>query len=174
MKLYKNLVLVGMMGSGKSLIGKILSRKLDFDFIDTDSQIEEKEKKTIPEIFKNSGEKYFRDIEELISIKSLKLNNKVIALGGGGYINPAIRNCALQNCISFWLNWKNEILINRIKHSKKRPLAMKLNNLELNRLIFKRSIKYNLSDYKINCDKLSKKEIVKKIIELYEKSSNKN
>ena len=170
MKLYKNLVLVGMMGSGKSLIGKILSKKLDFDFIDTDSQIEEKEKKTIPEIFKNSGEKYFRDIEELISIKSLKLNNKVIALGGGGYINPAIRKCALQNCISFWLNWKNEILINRIKNSKKRPLAMKLNNLELNRLIIKRSTTYNLSDYKINCDKLGKKEIVKKIIELYEKS----
>ncbi len=170
MKLYKNLVLVGMMGSGKSLIGKILSKKLDFDFIDTDSQIEEKEKKTIPEIFKNNGEKYFRDIEELISIKSLKLNNKVIALGGGGYINPAIRKCALQNCISFWLNWKNEILINRIKNSKKRPLAMKLNNLELNRLIIKRSTTYNLSDYKINCDKLGKKEIVKKIIELYEKS----
>tara|TARA_Y100001936_G_C15732855_1_gene486963 strand:+ start:41 stop:553 length:513 start_codon:yes stop_codon:yes gene_type:complete len=170
MKLYKNLVLVGMMGSGKSLIGKLLSRKLDCDFIDTDSLIEEKEKETIPEIFKNSGEKYFRDIEELISIKSLKLNNKVIALGGGGYINPAIRKYALQNCISFWLNWKNEILINRIKNSKKRPLAMKLNNLELNRLIIKRSTTYNLSDYKINCDKLSKKEIIKKIIELYEKS----
>ena len=170
MKLYKNLVLVGMMGSGKSLIGKILSRKLDFDFIDTDSQIEEKEKKAIPEIFKISGEKYFRDVEELISLKSLKSNNKVIALGGGGYINPAIRKCALQNCISFWLNWKNEILINRIKNSKKRPLAIKLNNLELNRLIIKRSTTYNLSDYKINCDKLGKKEIVKKIIELYEKS----
>ena len=174
MKLYKNLVLVGMMGSGKSLIGKILSRKLDFDFIDTDSQIEEKEKKSIHEIFKNSGEKYFRYIEELISLKSLKLNNKVIALGGGGYINPAIRKCALQNCISFWLNWKNETLINRIKNSKKRPLAMKLNNLELNKLIGKRSTTYNLSDYKINCDKLSKKEIVQKIIELYESSTNKN
>jgi len=174
MKLYKNLVLVGMMGSGKSLIGKILSRKLNFDFIDTDSQIEEKEKKTIPEIFKISGEKYFRDVEELISLKSLKLNNKVIALGGGGYINPAIRKCALQNCISFWLNWKNETLIDRIKNSKKRPLAMKLNNLELNKLIGKRSTTYNLSDYKINCDKLSKKEIVEKIIELYESSTNKN
>ena len=174
MKLYKNLVLVGMMGSGKSLIGKILSRKLNFDFIDTDSQIEEKEKKTIPEIFKISGEKYFRDVEELISLKSLKLNNKVIALGGGGYINPAIRKCALQNCISFWLNWKNETLINRIKNSKKRPLAMKLNSLELNKLIGKRSTTYNLSDYKINCDKLSKKEIVQKIIELYESSTNKN
>ena len=174
MKLYKNLVLVGMMGSGKSLIGKILSRKLNFGFIDTDIQIEEKEKIAIPEIFKINGEKYFRDVEELISLKSLKLNNKVIALGGGGYINPAIRKFTLQNCISFWLNWKNETLINRIKNSKKRPLAMKLNNLELNNLIGKRSTTYNLSDYKINCDKLSKKEIVEKIIELYESSTNKN
>ena len=89
-------------------------------------------------------EKYFRDNEELISLKSLKLNNKVIALGGGGYINPAIRKCALQNCISFWLNWKNETLIDSIKNSKKRPLAMKLNNLELNKLIGKRSTTYNL------------------------------
>ena len=174
MKINKNLVLVGMMGSGKSLIGKILSKKLNFEFIDTDNIIEENEKKTISEIFKDNGEKYFRDIEEIISIKSLKLNNKVIALGGGGYINPAIRKCALQNCISFWLNWKNETLINRIKNSKKRPLAMKLNNLELNKLIGKRSTTYNLSDYKINCDKLSKKEIVQKIIELYESSTNKN
>ena len=170
MKLNKNIVLVGMMGSGKSSIGKILSKKLEFEFIDIDDKIEEIEKNTISEIFKKNGEKYFRNIEEIISIKSLKLNNKVIALGGGGYINPAIRKCALQNCISFWLNWKNEILINRIKNSKKRPLAMKLNNLELNRLIIKRSTTYNLSDYKINCDKLGKKEIVKKIIELYENS----
>ena len=170
MKLNKNLVLIGMMGSGKSLIGKILSKKLNFDFIDTDNKIEEVEQRTISEIFNNNGEKYFRNVEEVISLKSLKLNNKVIALGGGGYINPTIRKFVLKKCISFWLNWKNETLINRIKNSKKRPLAMKLNNLELNKLIIKRSTIYNLSDYKINCDKLNKKEIVKKIIELYESS----
>ena len=174
MKLNKNLVLIGMMGSGKSLIGKILSKKLNFDFIDTDNKIEEVEQRTISEIFNNNGEKYFRNVEEVISLKSLKLNNKVIALGGGGYINPTIRKFVLKKCISFWLNWKNETLINRIKNSKKRPLAMKLNNLELNKLIGKRSTTYNLSDYKINCDKLSKKEIVEKIIELYESSTNKN
>jgi len=73
MKLNKSLVLVGMMGSGKSLIGKILSKKLDYDFIDTDKKIEEIEKKTISEIFENNGEKYFRNIEETISLKMLKL-----------------------------------------------------------------------------------------------------
>ena len=174
MKLNKNLVLVGMMGSGKSLIGKILSKKLNFEFIDTDNIIEENEKKTISEIFKDNGEKYFRDIEEIISIKSLKLNNKVIALGGGGYINPAIRKCTVQRCISFWLSWKNETIINRIQHSKKRPLAMKMSNIDLDKLINKRSTMYNLSDYKINCDRLDKKQIVKKILNFYEKSQNKN
>ena len=170
MKLNKNLVLVGMMGSGKSSIGKILSKKLEFEFIDTDNKIEEIEKKPISEIFKKNGEKYFRNIEEVISLKSLQLNNKVIALGGGGYINPIIRKYTLKKCISVWLDWKNETLINRIINSKKRPLAMKLNNLELQKLIIERSTMYNLSDYKINCDKLDKKQIVEKIIKLYENS----
>jgi len=170
MKINKNLVLVGMMGSGKSTIGKILSKKLDFEFIDTDSKIEELEKKTISEIFKLNGEKYFRDIEEVISLRSLKLNNKIIALGGGGYINPVIRKYAQKKCLSVWLNWENETLINRIKNSKKRPLAVKMDNLGLQKLIVKRSTMYNLSDYKINCDKLDKKQIVEKIINLYENS----
>ena len=170
MKLNKNIVLIGMMGSGKSSIGKILSKKLDFEFIDTDNKIEKIEKKTISEIFKKNGEKYFRNIEEFISLNSLKLSNKVIALGGGGYINPNIRKYTLKNCISVWLDWKNETLISRIKNSKKRPLAMKMNKFELQKLIIKRSTIYNLSDYKINCDKLEKKQIVEKIIKLYENS----
>ena len=168
MKLYKNLVLVGMMGSGKSSIGKLLSKKLEFEFIDTDNKIEEIEKKSISEIFKLNGEKYFRNIEEVISINSLKLNNKVVALGGGGYINPSIRKFTLKKCITVWLDWKNETLINRIKNSKNRPLAMKLSNSELKKLIIKRSTVYNLSDYKINCDKLDKQQIVKKIVKIYE------
>ena len=109
MKLNKNLVLVGMMGSGKSSIGKILSKRLEFEFIDTDNKIEEMEKKTISEIFKKNGEKYFRNIEEVISLKSLQLNNKVIALGGGGYINSTIRKYTLKNVFLYGL-------IGKMKH----------------------------------------------------------
>ena len=168
MKSKKNIVLIGMMGSGKSLIGKILSKKLNFEFIDIDNKIEKKEDKTISDIFEKNGEKYFRKIEEDLSINYLTLENKIISLGGGGYINPKIRKQCVINSISVWLNWKDETLIERIKNSKKRPLAIKLNTSEIKRLIVDRSKIYNSSDYKINCDKLNKNKIVKKIMKFYE------
>ena len=176
MKSKKNIVLIGMMGSGKSLIGKLLSKNLDLDFVDIDKKIEEKENNTISDIFKKKGESYFREIEKNISIKYLKLEDKIISLGGGGYINGSIRKQCSKNCLTIWLNWNSETLIKRINNSKKRPLAMKLNNFEIKKLIFERTKIYNLSDYKINCDKLKKIQIVKKIIKIYEseKYSNKN
>tara|TARA_B100001029_G_C14918275_1_gene370486 strand:+ start:84 stop:596 length:513 start_codon:yes stop_codon:yes gene_type:complete len=170
MKSKKNLVLIGMMGSGKSSIGKLLSKKLKIEFIDIDNKIEENENKTIAEVFKKKGEKYFRNIEESISINYLKLENKVISLGGGGYINPNIRKIASNKCISVWLNWKTETLINRIRKSKKRPIAMKLSIDELEKLIEERSLVYNASNFKINCDKLDKNQIVRKIVKIYESS----
>ena len=115
MKSKKNIVLVGMMGSGKSSIGKLLSKNVDLDFIDIDKKIEEKEKKTISEIFSKFGEIYFRNLEEQISMEYLNLQNKIISLGGGGFMNIKIRKNCLINSLTFWLNWKNEIVINRIK-----------------------------------------------------------
>ena len=168
MKSNKNIVLIGMMGSGKSLIGKILSKKLNLELVDIDNKIEINEKKTISDIFKVSGEKYFRKIEENISLEYLGLENKIISLGGGGYINPKIRKQCIKNNMSVWLNWKDETLIERIKNSKKRPVAFKLNISEIKKLISERAKIYNLSAYKINCDKMNKNQIVKKIIKLYE------
>ena len=168
MKLNKNLVLVGMMGVGKSSIGKILSKKLEFEFIDTDNKIEEMENKTIAEIFKINGEQHFRNIEEVISLKMLKLNNKVIALGGGGYTNPSIRKYTLKKCISIWLDCKSETIINRIKNSKKRPLTLNLKSNEMIKLIEERSKFYEKAHFKINCDKITKTEITNKILDLYE------
>ena len=168
MKSKKNIVLVGMMGSGKSSIGKILSKHIDLDFIDIDNKIEKIENMTISEIFKSKGENYFRAIEEEVTIKNLKLENKIISLGGGSFMNNKIRNQTLNNCISIWLKWGHETLINRIKNSKKRPLAMKLNLSEIKALIIERSKIYNTSDFKINCDNLDKNQIVKKIIKYYE------
>ena len=168
MKSNKNIVLVGMMGSGKSSIGKLLSRKTGLDFIDIDALIEKKENKSITEIFKVNGEKYFRDLEEKISIKKLKEYNSVISLGGGAFLNAKIRKKSSLNSITVWLNWKTSTLIDRIKDSKKRPVITNLKANEIKDLIEERSKIYNLSDYKVNCDKLSKSEIINKIKNFYE------
>ena len=168
MKSNKNIVLIGMMGSGKSSIGKILSKKLNLTFIDIDQKIEETEDSKISEIFTKYGEKYFRKIEEKISLKFLSSENSVISLGGGGFINVSIRKMCEKNCLSIWLDWKNETIINRIYKSKKRPLAMRLTKGQINNLIKERSKFYILSDHKINCDKLDKVEIINKILDIHE------
>ena len=168
MKSNKNIVLIGMMGSGKSSIGKMLSKKLKLTFIDIDRIIEETEKMKISEIFKKYGENYFRKIEEKISLKFLSSENSVVSLGGGGFINTSIRKMCEKNCLSFWLDWKNETIIKRIFNSKKRPLVKNLTKTQINNLIKVRSKFYTLSDHRINCDKLDKVEIINKILDIYE------
>ena len=168
MKSKENLVFLGMMGSGKSSIGLIVSKKLKIDFIDTDQEIEKKTGTTILNIFEEKGEKYFRDLEELITLKSLKKKKTAISLGGGAFLNDKIKKEVLENHISFWLNWEDKTLVERIKSNRKRPLAFKLTKTELIDLIKKRSSVYSTAMYKINCENLTKNEIVKKIIEIYE------
>ena len=168
MKSKKNLVLVGMMGSGKSTIGYLLSKKLKLKFLNIDNLIEKEMNMTIKEIFQEKGEKYFRNLEEKITIKYLNLKNSVISLGGGAFNNQIIRNEVIKNNFSFWLNCSNSVLISRIKKNTKRPIANKLNIVKFEELMNKRSKIYSKADFKINCSKLSKNEIITKIIELYE------
>ena len=164
----KNLVFLGMMGSGKSSIGFLVSKKMNLKFVDIDNVIEGEIGMKISDIFKEKGEKYFRNLEEKITLKILKTNNIVVSLGGGGFINDKIRNEILTNHFSFWLSWDYEVLLTRIKNSKKRPLAHKSNNQEIIKLIKKRSKIYSKAKFKINCNKLTKTEIVKKITKIYE------
>ena len=164
----KNLVFLGMMGSGKSSIGYLVSQKLKLSFIDIDNLIVENTGMSISEIFEKKGEKYFRNLEEKITLKCLKKIKNVISLGGGGFINTKIRKEVLNNHFSFWLNWDELTLIRRIKGSKKRPLAFKSTDREIRAIIKNRSKIYSNAQFKINCNKLTKTEIVKKIIKNYE------
>ena len=168
MKSKENLIFVGMMGSGKSSIGLLVAKKLNLDFIDIDKEIEKELGISIKKIFETKGEDYFRKFEEKITLKKLKLKSMVVSLGGGAFVNQVIRNEVLKNNISFWLNWKNEILLNRIKNSKKRPLVINSTDTELINLIKKRNNIYSKALHEIKCDNLSKNEIVKKILEIYE------
>ena len=157
-----------MMGSGKSSIGLLVSKKLNINFIDIDNEIEKKIKMKIKNIFEIKGENYFRKVEEDMTLKVLNNIRNVISLGGGGFLNKQIRKEVLDNHISFWLNWKSKTLLKRIKDSKKRPIAIKSSKNELSKLIKERSIVYSKALYKIDCEGLSKLEIANYILKIYE------
>ena len=168
MKSKENLIFLGMMGSGKSSIGSLVAKKLQLNFIDIDNEIETELGLSIKKIFETKGENYFRKFEEKITLKKLKLKPVVISLGGGAFTNRNIRKEVIKNHLSFWLNWSDKILVNRIKNSKKRPLVSNASENEIIDLIKKRSNIYSKALYKIECDSLTKKEIVKKILKIYE------
>jgi len=167
--LNKSLILTGMMGAGKTTIGNLLAKALNFKFIDMDRLIEEKEKMTIKTIFERKGEVYFRNIEKKHTLNKLQDNKKVIALGGGAFINSVIRKEVLLKTLSFWIDIKPNTLIERTSKSNKRPL---IDNKNLKRDIYKiyeeRKDFYDLADYRINCNRLNKIQIVNKIVEIYE------
>ena len=166
----KNLVLTGMMGVGKSTIGKSLALKLAYSFIDVDKIIEKKEGCSISTIFKNKSEDYFRKLENDVTKHELKKKNSVISLGGGAFMNKELRKIIKQKSKSFWLHWSSETLIKRIKNNDKRPVIKDISSLEIKKLISERNKIYYFSDFKIICESLKKHEIVDKILQKCKKN----
>ena len=169
----KNLVLTGMMGVGKSTVGKNLAQKLSYNFVDIDRTIESREGCTINLIFKNKSESYFRKLENEISLEKLKKKNSVISLGGGAFLNKSIRREVKNTSVSFWLDVNVVELIKRLKKTKKRPLLYNKNlNVTVNKIYLERKKTYSEADYRIKCNFLGPDKIVDKILKLYEKSRN--
>jgi len=174
MKSKENIVFLGMMGSGKTTIGKLVSKKLNLNFFDTDEEIENRLNMKISKIFNEKGENFFREFEEEITLELLKRKKAIISLGGGAFLNNKIRKEILNSHLSFWLKWDDKILLERIKNNYKRPIAFNSTNHELLKLIKKRSNIYSKALYNINCDKLNKTGVVNKIIEIYENNKIKS
>ena len=151
----KNICIIGLMGSGKSVIGKDLSKYLNLAFYDTDKEIELKINKSINTIFKEYGESYFRKIEEKVCLDLLDHNNCVLSLGGGSVINKKIRNTIKENSYSIYLEVKLNNLFNRLKSSKKRPLLNKnLNKKKILESLYKDRRKfYEGADLIVSNDK---------------------
>ena len=168
METKENLVFLGMMGSGKSSIGLQIAKKLKLTFVDIDKEIERELGMSIKKIFETKGENFFRKFEEKITLKKLKLDSVVISLGGGAFTNKLIRKEVLRSSISFWLNWNTNILLKRIRYSKKRPLAFNATDNQLVDLIKKRNNIYSKALYEIKCDNLSKKQVIDKVLKIYE------
>ena len=159
-----------MMGVGKSTVGKIVAKKLGLKFIDTDLNVEKKCSMKIKEIFKKKGESFFRLQEEEEIQESLKQKECVIALGGGALMNKKLRSEILQNSTSVWLDTNLNTLNKRIQWNKKRPLLKGKNTYEIIKKIYnQRKNIYKLAEYKINRNNLSKENIAKEIVIIYEK-----
>tara|TARA_B100000945_G_scaffold288690_1_gene261212 strand:+ start:302 stop:817 length:516 start_codon:yes stop_codon:yes gene_type:complete len=169
-KLKKNLILTGMMGSGKTTIGENLSYRLKMKFADTDDNIEKKLSLTISEIFEKKGEKFFREIEEEEVLKIIKKSGFVISLGGGAFMNETIRESVKRNSISVWLDVKGNMLQQRTTMNKKRPLLKNINKQDFLKLYEERKKIYSLADYRIDCTSKKKEEIIKEIVKIYESS----
>ena len=159
-----------MMGVGKSTVGKILAKKLKYNFVDVDKLIEAQEGASINLIFKNKNENYFRKIENDITLTELKKSDSVISLGGGAFLNNSIRKSAKKLSASFWLDVPIDELVKRLNKNRKRPLLFKKNTSEtVKEIYFNRKKIYNEADHRIRCGSLRSKEIVNKILNLYEK-----
>ena len=166
------LVLTGMMGSGKSSIGKELSNILSLKFYDTDSEIEKMLNMTVPDIFKNKGENYFRKIEEKISIDLINGDEKVVALGGGAFLNKKIREIVLKKSTSVWIDVDISTIVKRMKISKNIRPMLDYKDLKnsITGILAKRSPIYQLANIRIKATNISKKKIANEIKKKYELS----
>jgi len=163
----KTIVLIGMMGSGKTSVGKELAKNLNLNFIDSDQEIEKKCKISIPSIFEKKGEDYFRKIEEKICCKLIDGKPKILSLGGGAFINSKIRKEIKKNGVSFWISTNLENIYDRLLQSKNKRPMLDYNNLKksIKDIYDSRKEIYKMADYTIRTKSDNKKNIVKKIIE---------
>ncbi len=165
-ELKKTVALVGMMGSGKSAIGKMVSSIIDVPFRDADDEIERAAKLSIPEIFERHGENFFRYKENQVIKRLLHEKCCVLATGGGAFMNKKIRTSIKEQGVSIWLNADLETLWKRVKHKKSRPLLRTNNPRETLANIYTNRIKtYSLADIVIEShDKSSLEEISKLVV----------
>ena len=125
----RSIVLVGMMGAGKSSIGRRLASRLGIPFIDADTEIESAAGMTIPEIFEKHGEPYFRAGEARVIARLLDNGPQVLATGGGSVLDPQTRALIGQKGISIWLKADIDVLLKRTKRRNDRPLVEKIKDL---------------------------------------------
>ncbi len=169
-----NIALIGFMGSGKTTVGRQLAKALDMKFIDIDKMISMREKKNIPEIFKEYGEKYFRDKEREIIEEESRENNIVIATGGGAIVdNENLKNLKKSSYVVY-LDASIECIYERIKESKHRPLIAEADDVytRIKELYEKRLWLYKISgDYSVEITtETVTQDTVDKIKEAYIKS----
>jgi len=168
MRVSKPIVLVGMMGCGKTSMGKLIAQELQFDFIDTDFEIEKKFNLSIKEIFDNYGEEYFRKIEFDIFKLFKNRDDILISSGGGSFCQSNTYDLIKKKFLSIWLDVNSDTIFKRVKRNQnKRPLIKGLGEIELkntiNDLMSKRKNCYNKADLRIQLHDLKMDKSFNKI-----------
>jgi shikimate kinase len=163
------IVLVGMMGSGKTTIGKLLSKEFSLPFYDSDEEIVKKLGMSIVDIFQSQGEEVFREEEAKTIKKILRKDQYICALGGGSLLSQEIRDIVKKDIISIWLQASVDDLYERLKDDKSRP---KLDVMDTRNEIFnlnqQREKFYKMSDIVVNTGNKSEDMIVSEIVPLIE------
>lgn len=159
-------VLIGLMGAGKSAIGKRLAAALDVPFADADQEIERAAGKTINEIFEENGEAYFRDGERRVIARLLDEGGKVLATGGGAFMNAETRERIAASGISVWLKAELDLLMQRVSRRDNRPLLRARDpRAVMEKLIAERYPIYALADITIASREVAHEVIVEEIIQ---------
>ncbi|MEE9433569.1 MAG: shikimate kinase [Sphingorhabdus sp.] len=165
-KIDKSIVLIGMMGVGKSSIGRRLAKQLGLDFVDVDDEIKLAANMGIADIFERFGEDYFRDGERRVIARLMKGKPRVIATGGGAFINEETRTLILGQSRSVWLDASIETLVERVSRRNHRPLLHGKDPREvLEELGKKRRPLYALADHHIRSDASPHGHTVDQIVE---------
>ena len=171
----QHLLLTGYRGTGKSTVGKMVANRLDFAFLDIDDEIEQSSGKTIAEIFAESGEQGFRDLEtnHILKLRELALPS-VISLGGGAIIRSINRQAISQLGLTVWLQASPENIVARIsgdpQTQSRRPKLSTLGNLDevRSKLEERREWYSEVADKTIDCDRSSQEEIAASIVDWYQ------
>lgn len=121
-RLLKTIVMVGMMGAGKTAVGRALAARLNAPFLDSDAEIQTAANMSVPEIFARDGEAFFRDRETKVIARLLKEERGVLSTGGGAFLAPENRAMISRRGVAVWLRADLDVLWNRVRHKDTRPL----------------------------------------------------
>ncbi len=161
----RNLVLVGLMGAGKSAIGRLVAQNLGLPFIDTDTEIERVSRMTISELFAAYGEEEFRALETRVIKRLLRTGPRVVSTGGGAFINEKTRRQIERGGLSVWLNADLEVLWERVNKRDHRPLLKTENPKQtLKDLMDKRYPIYALADITVQSRDVRKEVIANEVL----------
>lgn len=168
------IALTGMMGCGKTTTAAELARLLpEFQRIEMDEIIEQRENKSINEIFAQNGETYFRNAEAKLLDELCTRDNLIISMGGGAFLSEKNRTCIENNAISIYLSANADTIFERVKNDKSRPLLKSDNPKQRIKELLKKRIKnYQKADAEVKTDNKSTEQIAQEILEIYKKYGN--